>query len=51
MCGCMAWSPRCNHYRLLLTVHHRLLVRVLGTGASAVPTGSFPRAGPEAGVC
>eukprot|EP00903_Cladosiphon_okamuranus_P015101 g13968.t1 len=28
--GCMTWSPRRDHYRLLTTTHHRLLLRVIG---------------------
>ena len=28
--GCMTWSPRRDHYRLLQTTHHRLLLRVIG---------------------
>ena len=28
--GCMTWAPRREHYRLLRTVHHRLLLRVIG---------------------
>ncbi|CAB1113062.1 unnamed protein product [Ectocarpus sp. CCAP 1310/34] len=28
--GCMTWSPRRNHYGMLQTTHHRLLLRVIG---------------------
>ena len=28
--GCMTWAPRRDHYRLLRTTHHRLLLRVIG---------------------
>ena len=28
--GCVTWSPRREHYRLLQTTHHRLLLRVIG---------------------
>eukprot|EP00752_Nemacystus_decipiens_P018362 g16473.t1 len=28
--GCMTWSPRRDHYRLLRTTHHQLLLRVIG---------------------
>ena len=28
--GCMTWAPRRDHYRLLRTIHHRLLLRVIG---------------------
>ncbi|CAB1121287.1 unnamed protein product [Ectocarpus sp. CCAP 1310/34] len=28
--GCMTWSPHRDHYRLLQTTHHRLLLRVIG---------------------
>eukprot|EP00903_Cladosiphon_okamuranus_P011188 g10557.t1 len=28
--GCMTWSPSRDHYRLLQTTHHRLLLRVIG---------------------
>ena len=28
--GCMTWSPRRDHYRLLQTTHHRLPLRVIG---------------------
>ena len=27
--GCMTWPPRRDHYRLLQTTHHRLLLRVI----------------------
>ena len=40
--GCVTWSPRREHYRLLLqTTHHRLLLRVMSdTGASREHIGS-----------
>ena len=28
--GCMTWSPRDDHYKLLRTTHHKLLLRVIG---------------------
>ena len=28
--GCVTWSPRRDHYRLLWTTHHQLLLRVIG---------------------
>eukprot|EP00752_Nemacystus_decipiens_P005558 g5029.t1 len=28
--GCVTWSPRRDHYRLLRTTHHQLLMRVIG---------------------
>ena len=28
--GCMTWAPRQEHYRLLRTTHHRLLLRIIG---------------------
>eukprot|EP00752_Nemacystus_decipiens_P002428 g2287.t1 len=28
--GCVTWSPRRDHYRLLRTTHHQLLLRVIG---------------------
>ena len=28
--GCMTWAPRRDHYRLLRTTHHRMLLRVIG---------------------
>ncbi|CAM9279334.1 unnamed protein product [Pylaiella littoralis] len=28
--GCMTWAPRADHYALLRTTHHRLLLRVIG---------------------
>lgn len=28
--GCVAWSPRQDHYALLTTIHYRLLLRVIG---------------------
>lgn len=28
--GCVAWSPRQDHYDLLTTIHYRLLLRVIG---------------------
>ncbi|CAM9594697.1 unnamed protein product [Pylaiella littoralis] len=27
---CMTWAPRADHYALLRTTHHRLLLRVIG---------------------
>eukprot|EP00903_Cladosiphon_okamuranus_P016679 g15379.t2 len=28
--GCVTWSPRHDHYRLLQTTHHQLLLRIIG---------------------
>eukprot|EP00752_Nemacystus_decipiens_P013012 g11511.t2 len=28
--GCVTWSPRRDHFRLLRTIHHQLLLRVIG---------------------
>ncbi|CAB1120646.1 unnamed protein product [Ectocarpus sp. CCAP 1310/34] len=28
--GCMTWSPLCGHYQTLRSIHHRLLLRVIG---------------------
>lgn len=28
--GCMTWAPRCDHFALLRTAHHRLQLRVIG---------------------
>ena len=39
--GCMTWAPRRDHYRLLRRTHHRLLLELSGTAASAAPTDSF----------
>ncbi|CAM9903363.1 unnamed protein product, partial [Pylaiella littoralis] len=30
LCGCMTWVRRADHYALLRTTHHRLLLRVIG---------------------
>eukprot|EP00903_Cladosiphon_okamuranus_P019178 g17640.t1 len=38
--GCVTWSPRRDHYRLLQTTHHKLLLRIIGHLRKRAPTGS-----------
>ena len=38
--GCVTWSPRRDHYRLLRATHHQLLLRVIGYRLVEAPTGS-----------
>ncbi|CAM9706680.1 unnamed protein product [Ectocarpus fasciculatus] len=47
LCCCMTWAPRRDHYRLLRSIHHRLLLRAIGHQRKGHLPVSLLRSDPE----